>query len=289
MKTIGFIGIGVMGKSMVRNLMRNGFELYIYNRTKSKAEELISEGAIWCDSVADCAKDRDAIITIVGYPKDVEEVYFGDNGILDNAKEGAYLIDMTTTSPNLSKQIYDSAKTKGMFALDAPVSGGDIGAQKGTLSIMVGGDETAFNDCYKIFESMGTNIIYEGGPGSGQHVKMANQIAISGALSGVCEAVRYTEALGVDLNKMIKTIAGGAAGSWQLTNLAPKMAVNNFEPGFFMKHFIKDMKIAIEESAAKGADLYILKKVYEMCSDLEKHGIGENGTQSLIEYYRKKS
>ena len=153
MKTIGFIGIGVMGKSMVRNLMKNGFELYIYNRTKSKAEELISEGAIWCDSVADCAKDRDAIITIVGYPKDVEEVYFGDNGILDNAKEGAYLIDMTTTSPNLSKQIYDSAKEKGMFALDAPVSGGDIGAQKGTLSIMVGGDETAFNDCYKVFDN----------------------------------------------------------------------------------------------------------------------------------------
>lgn len=286
MKTIGFIGIGVMGKSMVRNLRKNGFEVYIYNRTKEKAADLIAEGAVWCDTVKECASNRDAVITIVGYPKDVEEVYFGSEGIIENAKKGAYLIDMTTTSPKISEKIYETAKQKGLNALDAPVSGGDIGAQKGTLAIMVGGDKDAFDACGDIFGAMGTSIIYEGKAGSGQHVKMANQIAISGALSGVCEAVRYTQAMGVDVDTMIKTISGGAAGSWQLMNLGPKMAVDDFAPGFFMKHFIKDMGIAIEEADSKGQELYILKKVFAMCKELEADGKGENGTQGLIEYYK---
>ena len=287
MKEIGFIGTGVMGKSMIRNLMNAGYELYIYNRTKEKAKELIEEGAIWCDTPGECAKNRDAVITIVGYPKDVEEVYFGENGILESAEEGTYLIDMTTTSPKLSEHIYQIGEEKGLHVLDAPVSGGDVGAQKGTLTIMVGGKENDFEACHKIFEAMGSNIIYEGPAGSGQQVKMANQIAIAGAISGVCESIAYTKAMGIDVDKMIETIAGGAAGSWQLSNLGPKMAIEDYTPGFYIKHFIKDMKIAEEEADEKNQQLPILQKVCQMFQELEAQGKGENGTQNLIEYYLK--
>ena len=248
MKKIGFIGTGVMGKSMIRNLQKAGYELYIYNRTKEKATELIEEGAIWCDSPGECAKNRDVIITIVGYPKDVEEVYFGEDGILANAGRGSYLIDMTTTSPKLSQKIYEAGKKNGLHVLDAPVSGGDVGAKKGTLAIMVGGEEEDFEACQDVLAAMGTSIIYEGPAGSGQHVKMANQIAIAGAVSGVCEAIAYTKAMGVDVDKMIETIKGGAAGSWQLSNLGPKMAAGDYAPGFYIKHIIKDMRIADEEA-----------------------------------------
>lgn len=287
MKTVGFIGIGVMGKSMARNLKKKGFEVYIYSRTKAKAEELISEGFCWCDSAAECARGRDAVITIVGYPKDVEQVYFGEGGIIENAKKGAYIIDMTTTEPTLSERIYKAAAEKGIFALDAPVSGGDIGAKNATLAIMVGGDKAAFDACLPLFEAMGSSVIYEGKAGSGQHVKMANQIAIAGAVSGVCEAVAYTRAMGVDTDTMIKTISGGAAGSWQLKNLGPKMASGDFAPGFFIKHFIKDMKIAIGQSEKAGLDLEVLKTVCKMYEQLEQQGKGENGTQGIIEHYEK--
>lgn len=285
MKKIGFIGTGVMGKSMIRNLQKEGYELYIYNRTKEKAAELIEEGAIWCDSPGECAKNRDVIITIVGYPKDVEEVYFGEGGILANAGEGTYLIDMTTTSPKLSQKIYEVGKKKGLHVLDAPVSGGDVGAKKGTLAIMVGGEEKDFEACQDVLAAMGTSIIYEGPAGSGQHVKMANQIAIAGAVSGVCEAIAYTKAMGVDVDKMIETIKGGAAGSWQLSNLGPKMASGDYAPGFYIKHIIKDMRIADEEAEEKNLVLPVLLKVCEMYQELEKQGKGENGTQGLIEYY----
>ena len=285
MKKIGFIGTGVMGKSMIRNLQKEGYELYIYNRTKEKAAELIEEGAIWCDSPGECAKNRDVIITIVGYPKDVEEVYFGEGGILANAGESTYLIDMTTTSPKLSQKIYEVGKKKGLHVLDAPVSGGDVGAKKGTLAIMVGGEEKDFEACQDVLAAMGTSIIYEGPAGSGQHVKMANQIAIAGAVSGVCEAIAYTKAMGVDVDKMIETIKGGAAGSWQLSNLGPKMASGDYAPGFYIKHIIKDMRIADEEAEEKNLVLPVLLKVCEMCQELEKQGKGENGTQGLIEYY----
>lgn len=285
MKKIGFIGTGVMGKSMIRNLQKEGYELYIYNRTKEKAAELIEEGAIWCDSPGECAKNRDVIITIVGYPKDVEEVYFGEGGILANAGEGTYLIDMTTTSPKLSQKIYEVGKKKGLHVLDAPVSGGDVGAKKGTLAIMVGGEKKDFEACQDVLAAMGTSIIYEGPAGSGQHVKMANQIAIAGAVSGVCEAIAYTKAMGVDVDKMIETIKGGAAGSWQLSNLGPKMASGDYAPGFYIKHIIKDMRIADEEAEEKNLVLPVLLKVCEMYQELEKQGKGENGTQGLIEYY----
>ena len=285
MKKIGFIGTGVMGKSMIRNLKKAGYELYIYNRTKEKAEELIEEGAVWCDTPGECAKNRDVVITIVGYPKDVEEVYFEEDGILENADEGTYLIDMTTTSPKLSVRIYEAGKKRGLHVLDAPVSGGDVGAKKGTLAIMVGGEKIDFEACQDVLAAMGTSIVYEGPAGSGQHVKMANQIAIAGAVSGVCEAIAYTKAMGVDVDTMIETIKGGAAGSWQLSNLGPKMASGDYAPGFYIKHIIKDMKIAEEEAEERELVLPILQKVCEMYQELERQGKGGNGTQGLIEYY----
>lgn len=285
MKSIGFIGIGVMGKSMARNLKKHNFDVYIHSRTKSKAQELISEGFAWCDSVAQCAKGRDAVITMVGYPKDVEQVYFGEGGIIENAKEGAFLIDMTTTSPKLSQKIYAEASQNRAFALDAPVSGGDVGAKNATLAIMVGGDREAFDACKPIFEAMGSSVFYEGKAGSGQHVKMANQIAIAGAVSGVCEAIAYSNAMGVNLDSMLQTIGTGAANSWQLRNVAPKMAANDFAPGFFIKHFIKDMSIAQDEANSARLTLDMLKTVCQMYQKLEQHGKGDNGTQGLIEYY----
>ena len=287
MKKIGFVGTGVMGSSMVLNLIKHGYELSVYNRTKSKAEACIAAGAKWCDTVAECAKDKDVVITIVGFPKDVEEVYFGENGILNAAKKGAYVIDMTTTSPMLSEKIYKAAAEKDIYALDAPVSGGDTGAKNGTLAIMVGGDKAAFDECMPVFEAMGTNIRYEGKAGNGQHVKMANQIAIAGAVSGVAEAVRYAMAMGVDVDTMLDTISNGAAGSWQMSNNGPKMAKEDYAPGFYIKHFIKDMKIAIECAETKGVTLDVLKKVCDEYVQLENNGKGELGTQAIIEYYKR--
>lgn len=285
MKKIGFVGVGIMGKSMVRNLMKAGYELHIYARTKSKVEDVISEGAVYHDTVGDCASDVDEMISIVGYPKDVEEVYFGENGILNSAKEGTYVIDMTTSSPKLAKKIYDAAKEKGLHAMDAPVTGGDTGAKNGTLSILVGGDKEDYEACHKVFEAMGTNINYEGGPGCGQHTKMANQIMIAGTLSGVCEAMRYAEAQGLDLHTLLDSVATGAAGSKQLDAFGKKIIDGDFAPGFFMKHFIKDMNLAVEEAESKGLDLKILKQVLENYRTLEE-AYGDLGTQTLIKFYR---
>ena len=285
MKKIGFVGVGIMGKSMVRNLMKAGYELHIYARTKSKVEDVISEGAVYHDTVGDCASNVDVMISIVGYPKDVEEVYFGEKGILNSAKEGTYVIDMTTSSPKLAKKIYDAAKEKGLHAMDAPVTGGDTGAKNGTLSILVGGDKEDYEACHKVFEAMGTNINYEGGPGCGQHTKMANQIMIAGTLSGVCEAMRYAEAQGLDLHTLLDSVATGAAGSKQLDAFGKKIIDGDFAPGFFMKHFIKDMNLAVEEAESKGLDLKILKQVLENYRTLEE-AYGDLGTQTLIKFYR---
>ncbi len=285
MNKIAFIGVGVMGKSMVRNLMKKGFEVSIYSRTKSKALDVINEGAIWCENIRECVKDKDAVITIVGYPKDVEEVYFGEDGIINNSNKGTYIIDMTTTSPKLSVKIYEEGKRKGLIALDAPVSGGDVGAKNGTLSIMVGGDKEAFESCKAIFEAMGTNIIYEGKAGCGQHTKMANQIALAGAIAGVCEAITYAKSTGLDIQTMLDSISKGAAGSWQMDNMAPRMLKGDFNPGFFIKHYIKDMNIASEEAEEKDINLNVLESVLDMYKTLERDGLGDLGTQALIKYY----
>ena len=284
---IGFIGVGVMGAPMVQNLMKKGHELSVYNRTKEKAAGVVAAGAKWCESAGACAKDQDVVITIVGYPKDVEEVYFAPGGILDSAAPGTVLIDMTTTSPRLSERIYAAAKEKGMTALDAPVSGGDVGAQKGTLAIMVGGDREAFDRMQEVFAAMGTNIRYMGGAGCGQHTKMANQIAISGCIAAVCEAIAYAEACGLKPQEMFDAISTGAAGSWQLTNNGQKIIDGNYAPGFYVKHFIKDMNIALEEAKDRDMPLDVLKLVRDKYDELAAAGGGDEGTQALIQVLRK--
>ena len=280
-KKIGFIGARVMGKFMILNLMKKGFEVYVYARDKQKIEDILKAGAFFCESIESCVKDKDVVITIVGYPKDVEEVYLSQKGILNSAKEDTYLIDMTTTSPKLIIDIYNKAKEKGLKFLDAPVSGGDVGAKNATLSIMVGGDEDNFNACKDIFEAMGTTIIYEGKSGSGQHTKMANQIVIAGIIAGVSEAITYGKKVGLDIETMLRSISNGAAGSWQMSNNAPKMYKRDFEPEFYIKHFIKDLKIANEEAPT----LKVLKDVLEMYETLEKNGNGDLGTQAICKYY----
>lgn len=286
MKKIGFIGVGIMGKSMVRNLRKAGYEVAIYTRTKAKAEDVIAEGAVWCDTVAECAKGRDAVITIVGYPKDVEEVYFGENGIIVNADPGTYVIDMTTTSPRLAVRIWEEAEKAGLHAVDAPVTGGDAGARAGTLTILAGGKKEDFDACVPVFEAMGKNINYEGKAGNGQHTKMCNQIAIAGALAGACEAMVYAKNTGLDVDTMLKSISTGAAGSAQMNNVASKAAKDDYAPGFFLKHFIKDMGLADEEALAADTRLGVLEDVLAMAKKLEADGMGDLGTQALIKYYK---
>lgn len=286
MKKIGFIGVGIMGKSMVRNLRKAGYEVAIYTRTKAKAEDVIAEGAVWCDTAAECAKGRDVVITIVGYPKDVEEVYFGDNGIIANADPGTYVIDMTTTSPRLAVRIWEEAEKAGLHAVDAPVTGGDTGAKAGTLTILAGGKKEDFDACVPVFEAMGKNINYEGKAGNGQHTKMCNQIAIAGALAGACEAMVYAKNTGLDVDTMLKSISTGAAGSAQMNNVASKAAKDDYAPGFFLKHFIKDMGIADEEALAVDTRLGVLEDVLGIAKKLESEGMGDLGTQALIKYYK---
>jgi len=286
MKKIGFIGIGIMGKSMVRNLMKAGYEVAVYSRTRSKAEDVLSEGAVWCEDVKACSKGRDGVITIVGYPQDVEEVYFGENGIIANADEGNCLLDMTTTSPKIAVRIYEEAKQAGLKALDAPVTGGDTGAREGTLTILAGGDRDTYDRCLPVFEAMGKAIRYEGKAGNGQHTKMCNQIAIAGALSGVCEAMVYAKANGLDVDIMVDSIATGAAGSAQLNVMAPRILSGDFAPGFFIKHFIKDMKLAAEEAEGAGIRLGVLDHVLSMYESMAASGHEDEGTQALVKYYQ---
>lgn len=283
---IGFIGVGVMGNGMVKNLLRHGYEISAYTRTRAKALEALEAGAEWRESAADCVRDADAVITMVGFPPDVEEVYFGEKGIMANARPGTLVIDMTTTSPRLAQRIYTEAADRGLSALDAPVSGGDTGARAGTLAIMVGGDREAFDRAVPIFEAMGKSIRYMGAAGSGQHTKMANQIAIAGTLAGVCEAIAYARAAGLDVDEVISTISGGAASSWQLANNGPKSAHGDFAPGFFIKHFIKDMTLADGEARARDLPMPVLEKVLAMFRALEAQGYGDEGTQALIRAYR---
>jgi 3-hydroxyisobutyrate dehydrogenase len=282
---LGFIGTGVMGKSMALNLMKAGYRVLVYNRTRSKAEDLIKQGALWKDTVADVAKEANVIITMVGYPRDVEEVYLGEKGIINNAKPGSYLIDMTTSSPMLAKRIYNAAKDKGLYALDAPVSGGDIGAREARLSIMVGGDPETFEAVKPIFEAMGKNIVLQGGPGAGQYTKMCNQIAIASGMIGVSEAIAYAKKAGLDPVTVLKSIESGAAGSWSLSNLAPRMIKADFAPGFYIKHFIKDMKIALESAKEMGLKMPGLELALSLYENLAAEGEENSGTQALFKLY----
>ena len=282
LKNLGFIGIGVMGDSMVKNLLKAGFDVSVYTRTKAKAEEAVAAGAVWCDTIAECVKGKDAVITMVGFPKDVEEVYFSENGILANAEQGSYLIDMTTTAPSLAERIYAEAKEKGIHAIDAPVSGGDRGAREGTLTIMVGGDEEDYEVCLPVLKAMGTSIVLEGKAGCGQHTKMVNQIAIAGCMASLCEAIAYVRDKGLDPEKVFGCISKGAAGSKQIDLYADRMFAGDLAPGFYLKHFVKDMRIAREEYSG---ELEILNKVLEMHEKLQDEGWGDLGTQGFIKYY----
>jgi 3-hydroxyisobutyrate dehydrogenase len=284
---IGFIGTGVMGKSMASHLLSAGFPMIVYNRSKEKAEELLQKGAIWVSTPKEVAQQANVIFTIVGYPKDVEEVYLGKQGIITNGKSNTYVIDMTTSTPTLAVKIFEEAKSKGIHAVDAPISGGDIGAKEAKLSIMVGGEKEVFLKLEPLFNILGTNVVYQGAAGAGQHTKMCNQITIASNMIGVCEAVIYAENAGLDPKNVLASISSGAAGSWSLSNLAPKMIEGNFEPGFYIKHFIKDMKIALEEAGAMGMEtpgLSLAKRLYEQ---LAENGEENSGTHALYKYWQK--
>lgn len=283
--TIGFIGTGVMGKSMVGHLLKAGYNVVVYNRTKSSTDDLIQIGAVWQDTIAKLAEKSNVIISMVGYPKDVEEVYLGENGILKNAKSGSYLVDMTTSSPDLAKRIYSEALDLGMYSLDAPVSGGDIGAKEARLAIMVGGEEAAFNEMLPIFNCLGKNIVLQGNAGAGQYTKMCNQIAIASNMMGVCEAMAYAQKAGLKPEVVLRSIETGAAASFSLSNLAPRMLANNFAPGFYVKHFIKDMKIALDSAKKMGLHTPSLELAMTLYEKLAERGEENSGTQALFKLY----
>lgn len=287
MEKIGFIGTGIMGNAMAGHLLTAGYKLSVYNRTKTKTDDLLARGAKWCATAGECARNQDIIITMVGYPKDVEEIYLGTDGILENAQKGAYIIDMTTSSPVLAAKIYDEAKKKGIFALDAPVTGGDIGAKNATLSILAGGDEAAFKRIEPILHEMGKNIIYEGSIGAGQKTKACNQIAIAGALVGACEAFSYAKSAGLDIKKVFSSISKGAASSFQMNNVVVNALKGDFRPGFMLKHFIKDMNIGVDTSTQFGIELPVLQQVLKEAKEVADKGMNDSGTQSLLKYYEK--
>ncbi|SSC68570.1 NAD(P)-dependent oxidoreductase [Ciceribacter selenitireducens] len=284
-KKVGFIGLGIMGRSMAGHILDGGHELHVYNRTRSKADELVARGAIWHDTAGDVAAACDVVITIVGYPKDVEETYLGAGGIVEQAKAGTILIDMTTSSPTLAGEIAAKAAEKGVSVLDAPVSGGDIGARAAKLSIMVGGTEEAFAAALPLFQLMGENIVHQGGPGAGQHTKMCNQIAIAATMLAVSESLAYAKASGLDAKRVLSSIGTGAASSFLLNNLGPKMLNDDYAPGFYVHHFIKDMSIAIAEAERMKLDLPALALAKQLYEKLAAGGFGEEGTQAIFRVY----
>lgn len=285
MKKIGFIGIGVMGKSIVKHLLKANYPVAVYTRTKSKAEDLLEIGATWAETASEVTENADVIITMVGYPADVEHVYFGEKGVFEGSKAGQIIVDMTTSSPELAKKIAARANELQMSSVDAPVSGGDVGAQNGVLSIMCGGERTAFDAIHPILSVFGKDIVYQGGPGAGQHTKMANQIAIATNMIGVCEAIVYAEKAGLDPEIVLSSISSGAAGSWSLSNLAPRILKDDFEPGFYVKHFLKDMDIALAEAEMMQLELPGLSLARGMYNELIEKGYGEKGTQALYMNY----
>ncbi|WP_041401328.1 NAD(P)-dependent oxidoreductase [Planctopirus limnophila] len=279
---IGWIGTGVMGRSMVGHLMNAGYTATIYTRSPEKAADLISRGAQWAATPAEVAANSDVVFSIVGFPSDVREVTLGTKGALAGAAANTVLVDMTTSEPSLAVEIYQAAKAKHVHAVDAPVSGGDIGAKNAALSIMVGGDAEVVNALQPLFSVMGKTIVHQGGPGAGQHTKMVNQILISTGMIGVCEALLYGYRAGLDLNTVMQSVGPGAAGSWSLSNLGPRMIANNFDPGFFVEHFIKDMGIALAESRRMGLSLPGLALAEQLYLSVKAKGFGRNGTHALM-------
>ena len=281
---VGFIGLGNMGRHMAGHIQADGHSLFVYNRSRDKAEELLTRGAVWCDSPGDVASQADVIITMVGFPHDVEHVYLGEGGILARAKN-ALLIDMTTSSPALAKRIALAASQKGCRSLDAPVSGGDIGARDAKLSIMAGGAQDVFDEALPLLSLMGTAIVLQGGPGAGQHTKMCNQIVIASTIMGVSEGLSYAKKAGLDLNTVLKSIGGGAASGFQLNILGGKMIAGDFAPGFYIEHFIKDLGIALSEAEQMHLDLPGLALARKLYLGIADQGMARLGTQALIKHY----
>lgn len=284
-QVLGFIGTGVMGSSMAGHLLAAGYELHVYNRTKSKTDALVSKGAVWEDSPAAVAAKCDVIFTIIGFPKDVEDVYLGENGLLANAKKGALIADMTTSSPKLARRIWEEGQKRGVGILDAPVTGGDKGAREGTLTIMVGGDERDAERARPFFGIMGKNVRYMGKAGSGQCTKLANQVAIAGSMTGMCEALAFAKAVGLDQRAVFEAISTGAAGSASMTNYGPRILSGDFEPGFFIKHYVKDMNLAAEAAEEAEAETPGLELALELYNELADAGLGDKGTQALYLLY----
>ncbi|MDO4561715.1 MAG: NAD(P)-dependent oxidoreductase [bacterium] len=282
---LGFIGTGVMGTSMAGHLLAAGNEVHVYNRTKERAMPLVGKGAVWEDTPADVAAKCDVVFTIVGFPKDVEEVYLGKNGLIENAKAGSVLVDMTTSSPKLARKIQAAGKKRGIGVLDAPVTGGDRGAREATLTIFAGGDKADFEKVRPYFEIMGRTIKHMGAAGDGQNAKLGNQIVIAGTMTGMCEALAFAKSCGLDLNEFIEAVGGGSAATWSLNNYGPRILKKDFAPGFFIKHYIKDMKLAEEAADEMELDLPALTVTRELYEELAEGGYENSGTQALYCLY----
>jgi 3-hydroxyisobutyrate dehydrogenase len=280
--SLGWIGTGIMGRSMSGHLEAKGHAVTVYSRTRERAEALLEQGARWADSPADVAAASDIVFTMVGFPADVRDVYFSDDGVLRSLRSGAVAVDMTTTEPSLAIEIAKASAAKGAAAVDAPVSGGDVGARNATLSIMVGGDPEPVVRIMPLFEVMGKNIVHQGGPGAGQHTKMCNQIVIAGTMVGVCESLIYGTRAGLNLETMLQSIKSGAAGCWTLENLAPRVLKRNFDPGFVVEHFIKDMGIALAEAGRMKLSMPGLALVHQLYVAVQAQGHGRKGTHALM-------
>jgi 3-hydroxyisobutyrate dehydrogenase len=286
---IAFIGTGVMGASMAGHLIKAGAVATVYNRTKAKAAGLVAAGAIWADSPSSAARDADVVFTMVGYPSDVDGIYLGRNGLVETSKKGTILVDFTTSDPALAARISKAALAAGKTAIDAPVSGGDSGARNATLTIMAGGDEAAFTAVKPFLDVLGKTIILQGGPGAGQHTKAANQIAVAASLIGTVEALLYSEKAGLDPRRVLDSIGGGSAQSWQLTGNGPKMLDGNFEPGFYSKHFLKDLRIALEAAKSMKIRFPMLELAESLFVRMQDKGFAEKGTQALYSLYKSGS
>ena len=279
---VGWIGTGVMGASMCRHLQAAHYRLTLYTRNRSKASAILAKGATWADSPRAVAEQTDILITMVGFPQDVRDVYFGDHGVLAGTGAGMVLVDMTTTEPSLAQEIALAAQSRGAWAVDAPVSGGDIGARNATLSIMLVGDPGAVQTIMPLLECLGKKIVHQGNSGAGQHTKLCNQIVIAGTMIGVCESLLYGHKAGLDLPRMLESIRGGAAACWTLDNLAPRILARNFDPGFFVEHFIKDMGIALEEARRRQLTLPGLTLAHQLYERVQALGHGRSGTHALM-------
>ncbi|MFQ5554173.1 MAG: NAD(P)-dependent oxidoreductase [Acidimicrobiia bacterium] len=280
--SLGFIGTGVMGASMCGHLMAAGYEVTLSTRTRRKASALEAQGAAWAETPAEVAAASDVTFAIVGFPLDVREVFLGDDGVLSGADTGSLIVDMTTSEPSLAVEIHEAARAKGVGSIDAPVSGGDVGARNGTLSIMVGGDEDDVRRVRPLFEIMGSTIVHLGGPGAGQHTKMVNQILIASGMIGVSEALLYAREAGLDLDEVLEAVGGGAAGSWSLANYGPRILAGDFAPGFFVDHLVKEMGIALSAAGAMELSTPGLALAHQLYVGLQAQGGGRNGTQALL-------